>query len=142
MHSASTGASQPSANASQPSATSAVPPDGSGAPQSAALTSAQKALVDDIKSFGRMPDRKKATSAEDRAENNLAQRYEKLEKGFPLPEHIKQELHVLGDAPQPAAWSPCVAPGTTDVQAPFEPQGRGLFHGHDKGHDILGPTLK
>ena len=106
MHSASTGASQPSASASQPSATSAVPPDGSsGAPQSAALTSAQQALVDDIESFGRMPKRKKGTSADDRAENNLAQRYEKLEKRCPLPEHKKQELCVLGGAPQRAAWS-------------------------------------
>ena len=106
MHSASTGSSQPSANASQPSATSAVPPDGSsGAPQSAALTSAQQALVDDIESFGRMPKRKKGTSADDRAENNLAQRYEKLEKRCPLPKHKKQELRVLGGAPQPAAWS-------------------------------------
>ena len=76
------GDAQPSANASQ----------------SAALTSAQQALVDDIKSFGRMPVRKKATSAEDRAENNLAKRYDRLEKGFPLPEHIKQELRVLGGA--------------------------------------------
>ena len=41
-----------------------------------------------------------------------------------------------------ASLQPCVAPGTTDVQAPFEAQGRGFFHGHGKGHSILGPTLK
>ena len=108
MNSASTGASQPSASASQPSATSAVPPDGSGAPQSAALTSAQQALLDDIISFGRMPKRKnmgdrKKISADDRAEDNLARRYDKLERSSPLPEHKKQELRVLGGAPQPAA---------------------------------------
>ena len=36
----------------------------------------------------------------------------------------------------------CAPPGATDVQAPFEAQGRGFFHGHGKGHSILGPTLK
>ena len=33
-----------------------------------------------------------------------------------------------------ATLQPCVAPGTTDVQAPFEGQGRGFVHGHGKGH--------
>ena len=41
-----------------------------------------------------------------------------------------------------ASLQPCVAPGTTDVQAPFEAQGRGFTHGHGKGHSIIGPTLK
>ena len=41
-----------------------------------------------------------------------------------------------------ASLQPCVAPSTTDVQASFEAQGRGFFHGHGKGHSILGPTLK
>ena len=40
-----------------------------------------------------------------------------------------------------ASLQPCVAPGTTDVQAPFEAQGRGFVHGHGKGHSIIGPTL-
>ena len=31
-----------------------------------------------------------------------------------------------------ASLQPCVAPGTTDVQAPFERQGRGFIHGHGK----------
>ena len=40
-----------------------------------------------------------------------------------------------------ASLQPCGAPGTTDVQAPFEAQGRGFVHGHGKGHSIIGPTL-
>ena len=34
-----------------------------------------------------------------------------------------------------------MAPGTTDVQAPFEAQGRGFVNGHGKGHSVIGPTL-
>ena len=41
-----------------------------------------------------------------------------------------------------ASLQPCMAPGTTDVQAPFEAQGRGFFHGHGKGHGVIGPTVK
>ncbi|MDA8609367.1 hypothetical protein N9L19_00470 [bacterium] len=41
-----------------------------------------------------------------------------------------------------ASLQPCVSPGTADVQAPFEAQGRGFFHGHGKGHSIIGPTMK
>ena len=40
-----------------------------------------------------------------------------------------------------ASLQPSIAPGTTDVQAPFEAQGRGFVHGHGKGHSIIGPTL-
>ena len=40
-----------------------------------------------------------------------------------------------------ASLQPSVAPGTIDVQAPFEAQGRGFVHGHGKGHSIIGPTL-
>ena len=40
-----------------------------------------------------------------------------------------------------ASLQPCVAPGTTDVQAPFEAQGRGFVHGHGKGHSIIGATM-
>jgi hypothetical protein len=36
---------------------------------------------------------------------------------------------------------PCTAPGTTDVQAPFEGQGRGFVHGHAKGHGTVGATV-
>ena len=56
--------------------------------------------------------------------------------------------HSLARPPLPvqdviaASLQPCVAPGTTDVQAPFEAQGRGFFHGHGKGHSILAPTVK
>mgnify|MGYP000409004545 CR=1 FL=1 len=37
---------------------------------------------------------------------------------------------------------PCVAPGTMDLQAPLEAQGRGFCHGHGKGHSCLGPTMR
>ena len=88
MHSASSGASQQSANS---------------APPSAALTSAQKAHVDDIKNLGRLPKYKKgASSADDQAEDKLARRYNDHKGG--LPEDIKQELRGLGGAPQPPAW--------------------------------------
>ena len=40
-----------------------------------------------------------------------------------------------------ASLQPCVAPATTDVQAPFEAQGRGFTHGHGKGHSVIGPTM-
>ena len=40
-----------------------------------------------------------------------------------------------------ASLQPCVTPGTTDMQAPIEAQGRGFQHGHGKGHSILGPTM-
>jgi len=33
-------------------------------------------------------------------------------------------------------------PGTTDVQAPLEAQGRGFVHGHAKGHSIITPGMK
>ena len=41
-----------------------------------------------------------------------------------------------------ASLQPCISPGTTDVQAPLEAQGRGFTHGHGKGHSIIGPTMK
>ena len=41
-----------------------------------------------------------------------------------------------------ASLQPCVTPGTTDVQAPFEAQGRGFEHGHGKGHGIVGSTMR
>jgi len=41
-----------------------------------------------------------------------------------------------------SSLQPCIAPGTTDVQAPLEAQGRGFTHGHGKGHSVIGPTLK
>ncbi len=40
-----------------------------------------------------------------------------------------------------ASLQPCVAPGTTDVQAPSEAQGRGFMHTHGKGHSIIGATM-
>ena len=39
-----------------------------------------------------------------------------------------------------ASLQPCLAPGTTDVQAPLEAQRSGFTRGHGKGHSILGPT--
>ena len=41
-----------------------------------------------------------------------------------------------------ASLQPCIAPGTSDVQAPFEAQGRGFEHGHGKGHGIVGSTMQ
>ena len=41
-----------------------------------------------------------------------------------------------------ASLQPCVAPGTIDVQSPFEAQGRGFEHGHGKGHGIVGSTMR
>eukprot|EP00972_Heterocapsa_arctica_P102294 15072284-Heterocapsa_arctica.AAC.1 len=41
-----------------------------------------------------------------------------------------------------ASLQPCVTPGTTDLQAPLEAQGRGFTHGHGKGHSIIGPTMR
>ena len=41
-----------------------------------------------------------------------------------------------------ASLQPCIAPGTIDVQAPFESQGRGFEHGHGKGHGLAGATMK
>ena len=41
-----------------------------------------------------------------------------------------------------SSLQPSVAPGTTDVQAPFENQGRGFVHGHGKGHDCVGPSVE
>ena len=41
-----------------------------------------------------------------------------------------------------SSLQPCVTPGTTDLQAPLEAQGRGFTHAHGKGHSMLGPTLR
>ena len=41
-----------------------------------------------------------------------------------------------------ASLQPSLAPGTADVQAPLEGQGRGFIHGHGKGHGIVGPTMR
>ena len=62
--------------------------------------SVQKKLVEDIKSFGRLPKQNKGTSEEAKAENKLAKQFADL-KGS-LPEHILQELGALGGGPQPA----------------------------------------
>ena len=43
----------------------------------------------------------------------------------------------MASSPQPS-----IAPGTTDVQAPLEAQGRGCTHGHGKGHSVVGATIK
>ncbi len=54
---------------------------------------------------------------------------------------LARPLHPVHDEVA-ASLQPCVAPGTTDVQAPFEAQGRGFFHGQSKGHSIVGGTMK
>jgi hypothetical protein len=41
-----------------------------------------------------------------------------------------------------SSLQPCIAPGTTDVQAPLEAQGRGFTHGHGKGHSVIGATMQ
>lgn len=50
------------------------------------------------------------------------------------PQHPPQDLVA-------SSLQPSMCPGTTDVQAPLEAQGRGFTHGHGKGHSILGPTM-
>ena len=35
-----------------------------------------------------------------------------------------------------SSLQPCIAPGTTDVQAPLKAQGRGFTHGRGKGHRV------
>jgi len=40
-----------------------------------------------------------------------------------------------------SSLQPSLMPGTTDVQAPLEAQGRGFTHGHGKGHSVLGPSM-
>jgi len=41
-----------------------------------------------------------------------------------------------------SSLQPSLTPGTTDVQAPFEAQGRGFEHGHGKGHSMVGATMQ
>lgn len=41
-----------------------------------------------------------------------------------------------------SSFQPSLTPGTTDVQAPFEAQGRGFVHGHGKGHSMVGATMQ
>ena len=41
-----------------------------------------------------------------------------------------------------SSLQPCIAPGTTDVQAPLESQARGFTHGHGKGHSVVGATIR
>ena len=41
-----------------------------------------------------------------------------------------------------SSLQPCITPGTTDIQAPLEAQGRGFTHAHGKGHSILGPSMR
>ena len=40
-----------------------------------------------------------------------------------------------------SSLQPSIAPGTADVQAPLEAQGRGFTHAHDKGHTVICATL-
>ena len=40
-----------------------------------------------------------------------------------------------------SSLQPSIAPGTTDLQAPLENQGRGFTHGHGKGRSIVGSTM-
>ena len=40
-----------------------------------------------------------------------------------------------------ASLQPCVAPGTMNLQAPLEANGRGVGNAHGKGHSCLGPTM-
>ena len=56
----------------------------------------------------------------------------------------KQLANNLGARDDNLATSlqPSVSPGTSDVQAPGESQGRGFEHTHAKGHGIVGPTLR
>ena len=47
-----------------------------------------------------------------------------------------ERLHTGRKDDVASSLQPCIAPGTTDVQAPLEAQGRGFTHGHGKGHRL------
>ena len=72
----------------------------SGAAETAALSGGVQKVVDDVKQFGRMPQRNKGTSEAKRAENRLAKRF--WEHRDSIPTDVLQELRALGGAAQPA----------------------------------------
>ena len=61
-----------------------------------ALTQAQQNLVDEIKSLGRLPKRKKGSSPDDQRENKLAKRfYEHKKDDKRFYDHLLEELQQL-----------------------------------------------
>ena len=99
------GASQsaaPQAKASASRQRANARPDDSGAPQPPALNSGAvqpvarkgsvEALVEDLKQFGRIPQRHKDPSEAQRAENSLAKRFARLRDS--IPDDVLQELQA------------------------------------------------
>ena len=66
-----------------------------GAAQPAVLSSAVQRLIKDVRRFGRLPRTYKRTTADERAEINLYQRWWWHKKS--IPENTKQELQALGE---------------------------------------------
>ena len=98
------GSSQSSGGAPQLAALNSGAPQpaalNSGDSQPAALSGHMQKLVEDVKQFGQITKRNKATSPQERAENILAKRFWRHRNS--IPKDILQELHDLGGAPQPA----------------------------------------
>ena len=87
---------------------------GSGAAQPAECSSALQKLVEDIRTFGRMPKQNQGTSKEARAENKLAKRFSDHRDS--IPDDVLQELRGLGSAPQLAEVSSAVQQLVEDVK--------------------------
>lgn len=87
---------------------------GSGASQPAECSSAVQKLVEDIRTFGRMPKQNQGTSEEARAENKLAKRFSDHRDS--IPDDVLQELRGLGSAPQLAELSSAVQQLVEDVK--------------------------
>ena len=60
-----------------------------------ALTQAQQNLVDETKSLGRVPKRKKGSSPDDQRENKLAKRFYEQKDDKRFYDHLLEELQQL-----------------------------------------------
>ena len=78
----------------------------SGASQPAALSFAARKVVEDIRTFGRIPRRNQGTSEDEKAENKLARRFEDHRDN--IPNDVLQELRDLDAAAQAAAMTRAV----------------------------------
>ena len=63
--------------------------------QAGALTRAQQNLVDEIKSLGHVPNRKKGSSPDDQRENRLAKRFYEQKDDKRFYDHLLEELQQL-----------------------------------------------
>ena len=77
-----------------------------GASQPAAFSSAARKVVEDIRTFGRMPRRNQGNSEDEKAENKLARRFEDHRNN--IPNDVLQELRALGAAAQAVAMTRAV----------------------------------